>query len=133
MTYIFTRDVDDLSGGPRRAGGAGQPRSILASLALEDAGVSVPAATRRPRGTIPAPTFSPGLPLSPLGPCKGKGAGVSSDGDGAGSSASVPRGRWARGRAGGTLLPAGRGSPPGRGGRPRRARQRPPGRSTGTG
>lgn len=91
-------------------------------------------ATRRPHGTVPAPTFSPGLPLSPLGPCKGKGGGVSADGDGAGGSASVPRGWWARGRAGGTLLPAVRGSPPGRGGRPRRARQRPPGRrSMGTG
>lgn len=32
-------------------------------------------ATRRPHGTVPAPTFSPGLPLSPLGPCKGKGGG----------------------------------------------------------
>lgn len=120
MTYVFTRDVDDLSGGARQAGGAGQPHSILASLALEDARVSAPAATDRPhrqRGTKPAPTFSPGLPLSPLGPCKEKGAWVSfprggafggrgalgqcppADGDGAGSSTSIPRVWWAPSRA----------------------------------
>lgn len=58
MTYVFTRDVDDLSGGPRRAGGAGQPHSILASLALEDSGVSValpPGGPTAPNPHLPSP------------------------------------------------------------------------------